>query len=143
MSGSCKGAARGGYASRRQERCCKAVAKPGNRLRKAKAGEAREGCPDNPGGGRGELQPTNLHISTASRSRMTAGDIVFLDDFSDLREAYAADFVAVLACPWCGAPGLVTFGQYSRGVPIVCTSKRCSGFFRVVGEAQIVSLRVC
>jgi hypothetical protein len=71
---------------------------------------------------------------------MAPGDIVFLDDFSSLREAFAPNFVAVLACPLCGSPGLITSVQYSGGAPIVCTSKVCSGLFRIVDEAQIVSL---
>jgi hypothetical protein len=71
---------------------------------------------------------------------MAPGDIVFLDDFAYLREAFAPNFVAVLACPSCGSPGLITSVQYSGGAPIVCTSKVCPGLFRIVGEAQIVAL---
>ena len=71
---------------------------------------------------------------------MAPGDIVFLDDFAHLRESFAPNFVALLACPLCGSPGLITSVQYSGGAPIVCTSKVCSGLFRIVDEAQIVSL---
>jgi hypothetical protein len=76
----------------------------------------------------------------SSLSDMAPGDIVFLDDFAYLREAFAPNFVAVLACPLCGSPGLITSVQYAGGAPIVCTSKICSGLFRIVDEAQIVSL---
>jgi uncharacterized protein YbaR (Trm112 family) len=76
----------------------------------------------------------------SSLSDMAPGDIVFLDDFAHLRESFAPNFVAVLACPLCGSPGLITSAQYSGGAPIVCTSKVCSGLFRIVDEAQIVSL---
>jgi hypothetical protein len=71
---------------------------------------------------------------------MTPGDILFLDDFAHLRESFAPVFVAVLACPICGFPSLITSAQYSGGAPIVCTSKECSGLFRIREEAQIVTL---
>ncbi len=71
---------------------------------------------------------------------MAPSDIVFLDDFAQLRESFAPSFVAVLACPLCGSPGLITSLQYSGGAQIVCTSKVCPGLFRILDEAQIVSL---
>jgi uncharacterized protein YbaR (Trm112 family) len=71
---------------------------------------------------------------------MAPGEIVFLDDFAYLRDSFAPNFVAVLACPLCGSPGLITSVQYSGGAPIVCTSKVCSGLFRIVDETQVVSL---
>jgi hypothetical protein len=72
---------------------------------------------------------------------MAPSDIVFLDDYAYLRESFAPNFVAVLACPLCGAPSLITSVQYSGGAPIVCSSKVCPGLFRIVDEAQIISLR--
>jgi hypothetical protein len=74
---------------------------------------------------------------------MAPSDIAFLDDFAYLRESFAPNFVAVLGCPICGSPGLITSAQYFGGAPIVCTSKVCSGLFRIVDEAQIVSLPPC
>jgi hypothetical protein len=71
---------------------------------------------------------------------MAPSDIVFLDDFAYLRESFAPNFVAVLACPLCGAPSLITSVQYSGGAPIVCSSKVCSGLFRILDEAQIIPL---
>jgi hypothetical protein len=78
--------------------------------------------------------------SRSSLSDMAPGDIVFLDDFAYLRESFAPHFVAVLACPLCGSPGLITSAQYSGGAPIVCTSKVCPGLFRILDEVQIVAL---
>jgi hypothetical protein len=78
--------------------------------------------------------------SRSSLSDLAPGDIVFLDDFAYLRESFAPHFVAVLACPLCGSPGLITSAQYSGGAPIVCTSKVCPGLFRILDEAQIVAL---
>ena len=74
---------------------------------------------------------------------MAPGDIAFLDDGTYQRESLAPTFVAVLACPLCGSPGLITSAQYSGGAPIVCTSKACAGLFRIVDEAQIVALPPC
>lgn len=83
----------------------------------------------------------DLHLTCrSSLSEMAPGDVVFLDDFAHLRESVSANFVAVLACPLCGSPGLITAMQYSGGAPIVCTSKVCPGLFRILDESQIVSL---
>jgi len=83
----------------------------------------------------------DLHLSSrSSLPDLTPGHIVFLDDFAYLRRSVAATFIAVLACPICGTPGLITSAQYSRGTPIVCTSRTCPGLFRIIDEIQIVSL---
>jgi uncharacterized protein YbaR (Trm112 family) len=71
---------------------------------------------------------------------MAPGDIVLLADLFYHREFFAPSFVAVLACPLCGSPGLITSAQYSGGAPIVCTSKACAGLFRIVDQTQIVAL---
>jgi hypothetical protein len=114
----------------------KQTAKP----RKPGAAPDREGVRGLGSGQAGQI-PTDLHLSSRSTlTDMAPGDIVFLDDFAYLRESFTPNFVAVLACPLCGSPGLITSGQYSGGAPIVCASKVCSGLFRIVGEAQIVSL---
>jgi hypothetical protein len=117
------------------------VAKQINKPRKSGAVSEREDMRDVPSPGRTGEVPTDLHLSSrASLADMAPGDIVFLDDFAYLREVFAPNFVAVLACPLCGSPGLITSVQYSGGAPIVCTSKVCPGLFRIVGEARIVAL---
>jgi hypothetical protein len=116
-----------------------AVAKQSNKPRKPGAASERESTVSN--SGRAELLPMDLHPSNQpSLVDMAPGDIVFLDDFAHLRDSFARHFVAVLACPLCGSPGLIASVQYSGGAPIMCTSKVCSGLFRIVGEAQIVAL---
>jgi hypothetical protein len=118
-----------------------AVVKQNNKARKPGTGSSREGVGDHQASGRATQRPTDLHLSgRSSLTDMAPGDIIFLDDFTYLRESFAPNFVAVLACPLCGAPGLITSAQYSGGGPIVCTSKICPGLFRIVEEAQIVSL---
>ena len=88
---------------------------------------------------RTEGLPTTVNfVSRASLAEMAPGDIVFLDE--SVAESFAPNFVAVLACPVCGAPGLITSAQYSGATPVVCGSKLCSGLFRIVNEDQIVYL---
>jgi hypothetical protein len=119
----------------------KKVAKQINKPRKLGAVPEREDMRDVPSPGRADQVPKDLHLSSrASLADMAPSDIVFLDDFAYLREAFAPNFVAVLACPLCGSPGLITSVQYSGGAPIVCTSKVCPGLFRIVDETQIVAL---
>jgi len=118
-----------------------AVAKQGNKPRKPGVVSEREGVRSVSSSARAEQFPTDLHMSSrSSLSDLAPGDIVFLDDFAYLRESFAPHFVAVLACPLCGSPGLITSAQYSGGAPIVCTSKVCPGLFRILDEAQIVAL---
>jgi hypothetical protein len=118
------------------------VAKQNGKTRKVGAASTRAVEREADGAGRVEQVPTDLHMaSRSSLSDLAPGDIVFLDDFAHLREAFAPIFVAVLACPACGSPGLITRGQYFSGVPIVCTSRVCAGLFRIIGEVQIVPLR--
>jgi hypothetical protein len=118
-----------------------AAVKQNNKLRKPASGSSREGVGGEQTSGRTAHVPTDLHLSgRSSLTDMAPGDIIFLDDFAYLRESFAPNFVAVLACPLCGSPGLITAGQYSGGGPIVCTSKICSGLFKIVDETQIVSL---
>jgi len=117
------------------------VARQFNRTRKPGAASEPEGVRGAPSPGRTQQLPADLHLSNRSAvSEMAPGDIVFLDDFVYQQESFAPSFVAVLACPLCGSPGLITSAQYSGGAPIVCTSRVCAGLFRIVDEAQIVPL---
>ena len=118
-----------------------AESKRSSKSRKPDAGLDHEGVRGVPTSAQAEQLVTDLHMSSrSSLADMAPGDIVFLDDFAHLRDAFAPNFVAVLACPLCGSPSLITAGQYSSGAPIVCTSKTCSGLFRIVDEAHIVAL---
>ena len=82
-------------------------------------------------------------VNRSSLADMAPGDIILLDDFGYLRESFAPNFIAVLACPVCGTPSLITSAQYSGAAPVVCGSKLCSGLFRIIDEAQIVYLPPC
>jgi len=118
-----------------------AEVKQSNKLHKPGAGSNREAVRRDPPSGQAAQLPTDLRLSNRpTLSDMAPGDILFLDEFAYLRESFAPNFVAVLACPRCGSPGLLTAVQYSGGAPIVCSSKVCSGLFRILNEVQIVAL---
>lgn len=118
-----------------------AAVKQINKSRKPGAGLARDSVGEGPNSGLEEQPASDLHLSGRSTfTDMAPGDIIFLDDFTYLRESFSANFVAVLACPLCASAGLITAAQFSGGGPIVCTSKTCSGQFRIVDEVHIVPL---
>lgn len=117
------------------------MTKQSNKTQKLAVGSGREVVRRVPSAARSERLPTGLHLSKrSSLADLAPADILFLDDFANLREFLAPNFIAVLARPLCGSPGLITSAQYSGGVPIVCASEVCSGLFRIVDECQIVSL---
>ena len=118
------------------------MTKRSNKPRKSGSDAEQESVRGMSSAPRSDHPPAELQVSNrATFADMAPGEIVFLDDFAHLRGAFSAQFVAVLACPWCGSPGLITSAQYAGGAPIVCTSKVCSGSFRIVDEAQVVPLR--
>ena len=118
-----------------------AAVKQNSKLRKPDAGSCRRSVGEDLTSRRAEQPATDLHLTGhASLTDMAPGDIVFLDDFTYLRESFSVSFVAILACPLCGSAGLITVAQFSGGGPIVCTSKTCSGQFRIVDETHIVAL---
>jgi len=62
---------------------------------------------------------------------MRPGDIILLGDAATLRAMIETAFFAVLACPWCGMPGLITSAQFSGSEPVMCGSDSCSCRFRI------------
>lgn len=67
---------------------------------------------------------------------MRPGDIIMIDSLSTLRSMIESDFCAVLACPWCGMPGLITPSQYGGMEPIMCGSISCSCRYRIVRNSE-------
>lgn len=117
------------------------VTKQSHRTRRGSAAA----LPERAGGAhttsRASTLAVDVHLSGRSAlAEMNPGDIVFLDEVSALRESTAPNFIAVLACPWCGSPGLITASQFSGSASIVCASKTCSGLFRIANEAQIIPI---
>jgi hypothetical protein len=51
-------------------------------------------------------------------------------------------FVALLACPQCGTPGLITEAQYAGRAPVMCPSELCCCAYRIENRTHIAYLRV-
>ena len=64
---------------------------------------------------------------------MEPGTLFVLENTSGMGEA-ANPYVAVLACPECGALGLITRLQYSGRESMICGSDHCSSEYYLNGE---------
>jgi hypothetical protein len=73
---------------------------------------------------------------------MAPGDVIFLDETESLKTAVESIFFAVLACPACGALGLITSAQYVGAAPVTCVSNQCSCRFRIDDGSRVVYLPV-
>lgn len=73
---------------------------------------------------------------------MQPGEIILLADADSLKGVVDPVFFAVLACPLCGAPGLITFRQYSGMAPVFCVSRACPCRFRIENQNRVVYLPV-
>ncbi len=118
-----------------------AVGKQSIKLRKTSAATDREALRGSLHSSQTEGLPTVINfVNRSSLTELAPGDILFLDEYVSLRESFAPAYIAILACPVCGTPVLITPVQYSGATPLVCGSKRCSGIFRIVDETQIAYL---
>jgi hypothetical protein len=87
--------------------------------------------------------PTNLrHIQEEAMGSMAPGDVIFLEEAESLRSAVESIFFAVLACPACGALGLITSAQYQGLAPITCGSTQCSCTFQIEEDGRFAYLPV-
>lgn len=101
----------------------------------------REFCHER--GGPGRLLPRALRlVDGSSLSKMAPSDILLLEEVGSMRDSIEPIFIAVLACPVCGLPSLITAAQYSGAAPVMCGSKDCSGLFRIVDERRLDYLPV-
>jgi uncharacterized protein YbaR (Trm112 family) len=117
------------------------VGKQNSKLRKTSGTTDREALRGALSAAHAEGLPSVVNfINRSALGEMVPGDIIFLDEYASLRESFAPSFIAILACPVCGTPSLLTATQYSGATPVVCGSKLCSELFRIVDEAQIVYL---
>lgn len=73
---------------------------------------------------------------------MYPGDIILLDESASLRPLVEEAFFAVLSCPGCGTPGLVTLPQFSGIEPVICGSDNCSCRFRIIEKSRLEYLPV-
>lgn len=92
-----------------------------------------------------ELKPHPSILNSVgedSLQLMNPGDIILLDESASLRPLVEEAFFAVLSCPWCGTPGLVTLPQYSGIEPVTCGSDSCSCRFRIIERSRLEYLPV-
>ncbi len=88
-------------------------------------------------------QPVNLHqVDETSLGKMLPGDIILVTESDSLKHAVAAMFYALLACPVCGAVGLITSGQYAGDSPVTCAADLCSCRFRIDDKNRLTFLPV-
>ena len=66
--------------------------------------------------------------------RMDPGTLFVLSDRSKLSSDRQQSYVAVLACPRCGAVGLITRNQLLGNEAMICGGEACSAEFRLHGE---------
>jgi hypothetical protein len=98
-------------------------------------------------GRRGEPPPPSSpvglrHIQEEAMGSMVPGDVIFLGEAESLRSAVESIFFAVLACPACGALGLITSAQYGGLMPVTCGSSQCSCRFLINEKGRFVFLPV-
>jgi hypothetical protein len=74
--------------------------------------------------------------------QMAPGDLIILDHSPGLRRHVASIFYAIVACPACGMPGLITVQQYCGVTPVICPSDQCSCHFRIHERNELVYLPV-
>lgn len=80
------------------------------------------------------------HVDESSLASMAPGDVLLLKDAAIRAPTNEPIFFAVLACPVCGTPGLITSAQYFGTAPIMCGVRECRGLFRVVDEHHLIYL---
>jgi hypothetical protein len=87
--------------------------------------------------------PENLHHAEEDQlDRLEPGDTILLDQAPTLRGQAGLAFHAVIACPACGASGLITRQQYFGSVPVICRSDSCACRFRIQEQSAIIYLPV-
>lgn len=87
--------------------------------------------------------PRSLHhVQEEVLGQLEPGDVVRLDQAPSLRYQVASAFCAVLACPRCGAPGLITYAQYFAAAPVICGASHCPCRFKIEDQSHLVYLPV-
>ena len=88
-------------------------------------------------------RPESLNeVDENQLGQMKPGDVIVLDHSPGLRRHVASMFYAIVACPACAMPGLITPQQYFGLVPVICPSDRCSCHFRIHDGGGLVYLQV-
>lgn len=76
-------------------------------------------------------------VNDQQLTRMRPGDVILYAESDALRSLIEGVFFAVVACPKCGSPGLITAAQYYGAVPVRCRSKLCSCQFQISDQVQV------
>jgi hypothetical protein len=87
--------------------------------------------------------PQNLNaVDESQLGQMAPADVIVLDESPSIRRHVASVFYAIVACPACGALGLITPQQYFGMIPVICPSDRCSCHFRIHERSRLAYLPV-
>lgn len=73
---------------------------------------------------------------------MRPGDIFLLEQSAAFNNVIEPAFLAVLACPLCGALFLLTSPQYFGVTAVICQSRFCSCRFRIDNQSRLIYLPV-
>ena len=112
---------------------------------KSKKSAPEPGREDSGAPSRPRTQPSSAPLRFISESSLPAldpGDILLLDGALAARQAIEPAFLAVLACPRCGAPRLITAAQLFGSAAVVCADENCSALYRIVDQRAFVYLPV-
>lgn len=106
---------------------------PGRQTAAAKHAVARRGKP-----------PSLLHhVEESTLKDLSRGEVWLIEqEASSAARDAAPAFYAVLGCPLCGTPTLITLEQYCGVSPVMCRSTTCAGLFRIADQNRFVYLPV-
>lgn len=103
--------------------------------------KSREKCEGCKGLVKGAKPPGLLrYVQEVSLGEMDPGDIILLEDTSDLRAQVDSGFYAILACPQCGHLDLITQAQYAGAISVLCGHQECSCHFKIHEKTRLAYL---
>lgn len=109
----------------------------------SKTGSTRCGGTLGENGRQNSFRPESLNnVDENHVGQMVPGDIIVLGSSPALRKYVASIFYAIVSCPACGLPGLITAQQYSGVLPVICPSDYCPCNFRIHERSELVYLPV-
>jgi hypothetical protein len=80
------------------------------------------------------------YVREDSVGEMDPGDIILLEETSDLRARVDSGFYAILACPQCGHLDLITQAQYAGAISVLCGHHDCSCHFKIREKSRLAYL---
>jgi hypothetical protein len=85
-------------------------------------------------------QPLGVSLEIIDGGRMPdylGPGMLFIFNTPDTRDGETISYVAALACPRCGATGLITDEYLNGGVSMICDGDDCSAEYHIDGEKII------